>query len=1070
MSVSAQQISVDLKKAPLEQAFRQIEAQVVQRFVYTREMMDQSVPVTISAKDVSLDKLLSLLFAAQPLDWTLDEKFIKVRFKTIIGEQRIVVNGTVINDAGQPVPAATVVAVKSKQMTTTDGEGRFTLRNVIAGDDLRISSIGFADKTVIAGSGDLIRVIMEVAYSQLDETVVMAYGKTTRRFNTGNISKVSREEIEAQPVSNPLATLSGRVPGLVITQSSGVPGASFKVEIRGRTALDLTLSKNDPLFVIDGIPFEPGNTSSNLFISAANNPNSASEGGLSPLNTINPADIESIEVLKDADATAIYGSRGANGVILITTKKGKPGATALHARIYHGTGKVGRHVDMMNTQQYVEMRREAFRNDGIVPTATNAPDIMLWDTTRYTDFSKLLIGNTAHITDAQVSLTGGSELTSYLVGANYHRETTVFPGDFADVRSSINLNLNQRTSNNKLNFSISTYFSRDNNQQTAFDLSTNLRLPPNLLLFDSAGALAWQEKNVFFSAVNSFTNPLAQLLQKHQTISENLNLNFSGKWQLARGLEIKATAGYNRFLTDESSFRPKASLAPNNNTLASANFGGTSMSNWILEPQAEYTTAISKIKLQLLVGTTFQEKEFSSQTILATNYANDVLLQSVAAAGAINASNFYSQYRYTALFGRAGIQINRKYLLKISARRDGSSRFGPDRRFATFGAVGAGWLFTEENFLKNRQSLLSFGKLRGSIGYTGNDQIGDYKFYDLWTNTFLGYMGAAGLMPTGLFNPNYNWEGNLKLEGGIELGIAKDRVVVTASYYRHRSSNQLVNFNLPAQTGFATVVRNMPAVVENYGVEIGINGKVINNRIFSWNSSFNITVSRNRLKSFPGLATSPYYTSYVEGQPLTAIRRFRFMGVNPTTGVYEFEDVNGDGLYTVAADYQYLGNRQPVYFGGFSNNFKFNGLQLDLLFQFVKQRGNNYLSTFYQYTPGMAFNQPVYILDRWQKPGDIATVQAYTTQSGGALNAASMRMNVSDGIYSDASFIRLKTAFLSYQFPKSVFAHLKIDAKVFIGAQNLLTITSFAGADPENQRLFQVPPLRVITGGIQVNF
>jgi TonB-linked SusC/RagA family outer membrane protein len=978
--------------------------------------------------------------------------------------------GRVVNEQGEPLPGLSVLIQNSMIKVITDVNGEFRIPNAPDHSILLFSGAEVLPLAVDASQQFLISITMKTKINELDQVIMMAYGQTTRRLNTGNIAKVSATEIGIQPVSNPIAALEGRVPGVLITQSTGVPGSSFKVEIRGRSALDLSLSKNDPLYVIDGVPFEMGNTPTNLLVSAANNPTSTSEGGLSALNTIDPQDIESIEILKDADATAIYGSRGANGVILITTKSGKSGKTKFTVSVTRGSSRVTRLLKMLNTQQYVAMRKEAFANDGIVPTTANAPDILLWDTTRYTDIQKLLIGGSAQYTDAQLSLSGGSAATTFLIGGAYHKETTVFPGDFSDVRVSTHVSLKHQSTDKKFSMAFKALYANDNNHLISADVSQYFRLSPNIKLFDSTGHLAWDDQGVAYSSFNSFLNPLALFNQRYHSINANLSSNLHLQYQLLSRLSIQVSLGYNDFRSNEHSIRPKSAIAPTSSTLASSQFGHSTSTSWIVEPQLDYHVQIHQLKITALLGSTFQDRSYSGTNISGTNYTSDLLLNTLSAAGVVTATNFDTKYRYAAVFSRLNFNWSDKYLLNLSARRDGSSRFGPGRQFANFGAAGAAWVFSTEPFFVHHFHYLSFGKLRASYGQTGNDQIGDYKFYDLWSNIPPTYQGVSGLIPTALFNPDYSWEVNRKFEAALDLGFLKDRLLLSIAYYRNRSSNQLTNYNLPIQAGFATVIRNLPALVQNSGLEISLTTKNIQSKAFTWTTTANLTIPHNKLVSFPGLATSNYFGTVVEGQSLTVIRRFKYLGVDPATGVYNFEDVDKDGMLTGAKDFQLLGNRDPQFYGGLQNTISYKGFQLDFFFQFAEQNGSNYLASVGNFSPGRGFNQPALVLGRWQHPGDLSNIQRFTTSSSTAAGvAASTRLNVSNGIYSDASYIRLKNISLSYQphFRWMKKAHLD-NLKIFINGQNLLTLTHFKGADPESQSYFQMPPLKTLAAGIQI--
>ncbi|WP_183562553.1 SusC/RagA family TonB-linked outer membrane protein [Mucilaginibacter sp. SP1R1] len=990
--------------------------------------------------------------------------------------QQLSLKGKVVSETGMPVAGATVVVKSGKQATTTNLNGEFNLVRIAPNATLIVTCIGYNMQEAIVKGNDSMVIKLSLHNSQLDEVIIQAYGTTTQRKNTGNITKITAAEIANQPVSNPLAALEGRVPGVNITQSSGVPGSSFNVEVRGRSTLDGSLSRNDPLIVIDGVFFEAGNQSYNQLRSAAND--NFGHGGLSPLNNINPNDIESIEVLKDADATAIYGSRGANGVLLITTKKGKAGKTVFNGNVYSGISTVPGTMNLLNTRQYVQMRKEGFKNDGITPSADPAdpgfaPDIMLWDTTRYTDLKKLLIGNTARSTDVQGTLTGGNPLNQFLIGGGYHRETNVFSDDLADTRATLHFSLNHSSENRKFTMGFSGGYSNDKNQLIATDLTQYINLPPNLLLRDKSGNLAFQEAGVSYATVNNMINPLAILQQTNTAITENLYSNLQLSYKILPSLLFKVSAGYNTFKTDEVSIIPQSSIDPYvaSYTPASSAFSNTSLSSWIIEPQLSYTKSISKGSLNVLIGGTFQEKKMKSNVIQATNFSSDLLLNNPAAAGLVTADIEQSLYHYEAVFGRVNYDWQGKYILNATFRRDGSSRFGPNKQFANFGAFGAGWIFSDEPIIQRHLPFLSFGKLRASYGITGNDQIGDYNYLSLYQNTGITYNGSPTLSPAKLYNPDYRWQTNKKAEIGIELGWLRDRLFFTASYYRERSSNQLVNYPLPTQTGFQNVVMNLPALVQNSGIELVLNTKNVNQKNFKWTTSLNATIPRNKLLSFPGLASTSYRSIYVVGQPLSVIYGFKYLGVNPQTGVYNFQDVNNDGKLN-ASDYQPLGNLNPKYYGGVSNTITVRQFQLDFLFEFKKQMGRNYLAQLFNNFPGIVANQPTIVLNRWQQPGDISTVQQYTAGNNqAAIIAANTQLNISNGIYGDASYIRLKNVALAYHLPESFLKHLGITGgKVYINAQNVLTITKYKGLDPETQNFYVLPPLRTIAAGLQLSF
>ena len=973
-------------------------------------------------------------------------------------------SGVVHTKNNLPLAHVTIGLRESETQTLTNTTGAFLLILKQPLDTLVVSAVGYRlyKLPVTAGTG-FIDISLEESTTPLDEVVVIGYGTTTRRYSTGSVATVSAADIAKQPVANPLAALEGRVPGLLVTQSSGVPGSSFAVQVRGQGSL---LQGSDPLFVVDGVPYAPNNNPVNNLGSAA----AATGGGLSPFSSLNPADIESISVLKDADATAIYGSRGANGVILITTKKGKNGKTTFSLNAYTGGSRATQRVQLLKTEDYLIMRREAFQNDGALPDAENAPDLTLWDTARYTDFGKELVGGTAGSSDVQASLSGGSGNTQFLLSGGYHRETTVFPGDLHDKRGSLNSSLTHTSNNKKLLLSLSILYSNENNSILVADLSGQTRLAPDAPpLYDSTGALSWRGDGI------TFNNPLSYLQQTYRAVTDNGLGNLNLSYRVAPGLTIRLTGGYHIYGLSEVNTNPATSQNPIYSPQGYTLFGETKLRSWIAEPGAEYTaTLLRKLHVNALAGGTVQDTRNRYSSLFAYGYSNDQLLESPSAAASLFAlSSGSTAYKYAALFGRLNLVWNDRYILNLSGRRDGSSRFGPGKQFANFGAIGAAWLFANEKGIQKALPFLSYGKLRAGYGSTGNDQIGDYNYLNTWSPAGFPYNGMAGLYPTRLFNPSYSWEINRKAELGLDLGLWHDRILLNSAFFRNRSSNQLVSYSLPSQTGFASILENLPATIQNTGLELSLTTKNIDRTNFSWTTTFNLSIPKNKLLSFPGLVSSAYASRYVVGKSVSIVRGYRYEGVDPQTGVFRFTDANKDGVLN-PDDMNIIADLSPKYYGGFGNTFSCKGFSLDLFFQFKKGTGLNELSSIYNpylAPPGGLTNEPSAVLSRWQKPGDQSNYQRFTATPGTDAYNALLYLSSSAAVYSNASYLRLKNAAISYTLPTTLLTKWGAGTcRVYAQAQNLLTITGYRGTDPETQNLFSLPPLRTITGGIQITF
>lgn len=1064
-----QTVSLSEKNAPLIKVMKEIEQQTGYAFFYKSQWLLQARKVTIKVENIPLQQALDLCFKDQPFTYVMSGKNISIEPKENSSTERkppplIDVRGRVLDSKGQPVAAATISVPGTNKTTITEADGSFTLTGIDEDAVIVISHVQYETENITLNGRSLVNATLQIKISGLDELQVIAYGTTTKRFNTGNVSTVKAEEIQKQPVSNPLLALQGRVPGIFITQNSGLPGSSLRVQIRGQNSIR---NGNLPLYIVDGVPY-----TSSLLPDAGN-----IIGNGDPFNFINPTDIESIEILKDADATAIYGSRAANGAILITTKKGKAGKTVIDINIQNGWSKVSRFMDLMNTEQYLEMRREAFKNDGLTPTINNAPDLLFWDTNRSTDWQKELIGGTAKWQDARIAFSGGNANTQFYIGGGFHKETTAFPGDFEDKKGSAHLNILNTSLNRKFKISLSGSFVADNNRLTATEDLTAIaiRLAPNAPpVYKDDGSLNWAPVNNGESG--TWINPLSYINSQYKSKTYNLIANSLLSYQLIKGLEIKTSIGYTYLHTDGYRGAPFAYFDParwasEGNNLRSAAYSNNTIRSWIIEPQLSYTKYWGKGTLTALIGSTIQESNTNGSVLNGQGYNSDQVIEDIRSAADITVgSSVISVYKYNALFARLNYNWNEKYLVNLTARRDGSSRFGPESQFHNFGAASVGWIFSREKFLSKASNVLSFGKLRLSYGTTGSDQLGDYSFLNLYRTTNVGipYLGSNGLTVDGLFNPNLQWEETKKAEAGLELGFFKDRILLTASYFRNHSSNQLVSYGLPSTTGASSINRNLPATVENSGIELMLNTVNIRNKAISWSSSINLTIYRNKLISYPDLEKSSYADIYTVGKSLNIVKRYRFAGVNPATGVYQFYDSKGDIVATpsFATDRTVLLDRNPKYYGGFENTFSYKGIELSFLFQYVKQVGSSYeagnLAGF------LNINQPLTVLERWQKPGDNSSIQKFTT--GFSVFSALNRRNNSDAAFTDASYLRLKNLSLSWQVPKGLTNKLHVDnCKLYLRAQNLLTITNYEGGlDPETMNVSSLPPLRTITFGINV--
>jgi len=960
--------------------------------------------------------------------------------------------GKVTDELGNPLIGATVVVKGSQHGVTTDGQGDFTLPNARNGIQLLVSNVGYETRELpIKGKSVLIK--LPIVIQSLDETIVKGYYSTTRRLNTGTVSKISSKEISQQPIADPIVALEGRVPGLYIYQSSGIPGSNVNVSLRGMNSI---ANGNIPLYIIDGVPFLSTSLTNTSVISAA--------GAISPFSSLRMHDIESIEILKDADATAIYGSRGANGVILITTKKGKPGKTRFDVNVYHGFGKISNKLDLMNTGQYLKMRQEAMANDGITAGPSDYDVNGEWDTIRYTDWQKVMIGGTANIVDAQGTLSGGNSFTQFLLSGGYRRETTVFPGNSNVQTGSGHININHRSEDSRLKANILTSYVVNKSSLPFLDFTNYVLLAPNApRLYNEDGSLNWQN--------SSWTNPLASLEQKSTSTTNNLNTSIDVAYTVFKNFNIRGRGGYNDIRMESINLNPASRLDPSitvRPSLRSQRNAQNTVKSWILEPSIDYSLSFGENKIESLLGTTFQQTTQSSQALFASGFESDALIKNTSAATTLRILNKDgSKYRYSSLYARIGYSFKEKYILNLTGRSDASSRFGPGKQIGYFGAVGGAWIFSREQFIKNHSSFLSFGKLRASYGTTGNDQLGNYKYLSTYTPNNSSYQGISGLIPTQLTNPDFSWETVKKLEAGLDLGFKNDNILFGVTWYRNRTGNQLVGYSLPITTGFDNVQANLPAVIQNTGFEFEISSRNINGRDFQWQTAFNLTIPKNKLISYPNIEGSSYATTYVVGDPLFVRFRYQYLGLDHSTNIYTFEDMDKDGniSYTEDRSAKFVGQK---FFGGMNNTLTYKGIELNMFIQFVKQNGYKLTSAI----PGTFLSEGSNQLTSLIKDRETGVAQVYTANFDSDASQAFYLYQASNGVIHDASFIRLKTISLSWNIGQYLPSWLNA-ARIYVNAQNLLTITSYKGFDPELQadaNQLSLPPLKMMAAGIQLTF
>lgn len=690
----SQKVTLSEKNALLEKVFTSIKQQTGYEFLYTDEMLQKAERITIDLKSVELQEALNLVFKNQPLTFSIIERTVVIKPKApeVIKEKLppppISVKGRVVNEQGEGV-VATVMVKGANNGVTTNADGTFELKNVDENATLVISGVGIEETVVIKVNGkiDLGNISTETKIiSGQDVTLNTGYMSSTKKKSTMNIYRVEGKELENQPVSSLINALAGRVPGLDITPKANQPGRAPTIEIRGNNSL--TTGGSSPLYVIDGvqIPSRPLNDASGL-------------ATFDPIAGLSTQNIESIEILKDAAATAIYGSKGANGVIRITTKKaslGKSG-TSFNLNLYQGFGKMARKVKLLNKDQYLEMRKEAFKNTGAVPSIFDHDLNGNWDTNRETDWQDVLLGGTSSIKDAQATFSGGNENSSFRIGAGYHKETTIYPGDgFGFYKVNADMSFTHRSINKKFQVSGAINFGYLNDKNFNYNTFPTMAWslsPVAPKLFNDDGTLNWQ----FYGGgnQNSWDNPFAELLKTFDVSTRNIIANSTLGYNITQELQLKVITSFSTTGNNDTRKAPNIALAPSFRDIypSTASFANSERNSFMVEPQLSFNKVIKNHSFRTMIGSTYQQSRTIYRLIQGSGYPSVALMGSVRGATTITSqADENTHYKYASVYLHVGYDYASKYLIDLTVRRDGSSKFGPNNRYGNFGALGAGHL------------------------------------------------------------------------------------------------------------------------------------------------------------------------------------------------------------------------------------------------------------------------------------------------------------------------------------------------------------------------------------------
>lgn len=1078
--VYSQKVNISAAAAPLEKVLDQIKRQTGYSFFWNDQLIAQSPAVTVQLKSATLAQALDACLRGLPLTYEIkeQERFVYIKPSTtnpvITTAQPVApkkdtsftIAGRVTDERGHPLGGASIKVKGSDVTVSSDLKGYFKLLNSKANITLVVSFVGYKDKELPVTGNKNVTISLAQSNTELDQIQIIGYGtiSTAKRLNTGDVTTVTAEEIRKNPVNNVLEAIQGKVPGLFIQQVTGQPGGAFT--LRMRSAANFSAGAPSPLIVVDGVMY-PGGT-----LPLSDNPNYGTANflkGGSGLNYINPNDIESISVLKDADATALYGSSGAYGVVLITTKKAKPGAPpSLNANIYSGVSVLGVTPPLLNTSEYLMLRREALKNDGLTPTVADKDVNGAWPEDRYEDFRKTLLGSKAQTTNASLTYSGGSQNTSYMISGSLRNNGNIQRHKGASTDGTLRFSLNSTTNDNKFSINLAGSYLSSKSDMVPMDFSTAITLaaPNSPPLFLPDGSINWE------NGINGVANNINKM---YENVTNNLLGNGSLIYRPIKQLTLRTDLSYNEIAGREFMGYPTTTQPPAYTNAALEthslvhNFNVRTIS---VSPNAAYSMKLlGKGDLNMSVGGRIDNKLSTKNEIHGQGFASDALLSNPSVGSLVTTSYGSTPYRSLGAYAIVKFIWDQKYIVNLNGRRDGSTKFGDGKKFGNFGSVALAWIFSEESFFKKLGPVFSFGKLRGSTGVIGGDAVGDFAYLSTYSAGSGTYFNRTGLSVGRIANPALSWEKNRNSEIGIELGFLNDRIFAEVSTYRNLASNQLINMPMSTVTGVSSMTVNSDATIRTSGWEMSLSATTVRTKDFTWTIKGNISIPKSKLVKLP--VTTTLDPKYKLNKPVTGVVLYKSEGINPQTGYYSFTNAAG-----VTDDYmsglketdktEFL-DLAPKYYGGVQNSFRYKRMSVDLTVNFTNRVGLNMLAQQGFPFGYMGINGGTFWLDRWQKPGDITNVPLVSTSFFNWSRHEYYKQ--STGAYSDASYARLQNVSIRYAVDPQLLGRLHVkDLSVYLQGQNLLTFSGYNGLDPENLDAGTIPPMRVFTAGINLTF
>ncbi|MBO9153449.1 TonB-dependent receptor [Chitinophaga sp. GCM10012297] len=1074
----AQNITINEKNAPLEKILKLIRVQSGYDFMYDKDLISKIDKVDLQVKNVTVQQAMQRCLAGLPLSFYIDDRMIVIKKKEAAPQQKMdsTITGRVTDDeSGEAVPGASVMVKGGSARAVTDQDGHFRIA-APDGAVVVISFIGYEKKEAVVNGRELSVKISPTA-SAMKEVVVTGYGETRRRDLTGSIASVKMEDFHKAPVRSFEEALAGRVAGVQVSSSDGQPGADMRVVIRGNNSVT---QDNSPLYVIDGFPMEsPDN------------------------NAINPSEITSIEILKDASATAIYGARGANGVVIITTKKGREGPPVITYNGYYGIQQNIRKMDLMEPYEFVKYQVE--RDSALANPAylANGKSIEEYRNVKGLDLQDEIF-RIQPMQNHFISISGGTKATKYLISGSYLNQDGVIVNTGYD-RFQGRLNVETAISDNfkvgiNANLSHLDKFGTTPATGRGSVFSSNLMYSVwgfRPVTGNSGSALIDEEIDDVVDPLSDYRfNPLYSVKNEHrQTLSDITMVNGFAEYKIGKYLTLRVTGGMTKEKIKTEAFNNSKTATGSPFTQAGKNFGVNGSVNFVERNSYlnENTLTFNKElnrshRINAVAGFTAQSSNSARNGYAANQVPNEALgVAGLREGTPVTVNSGASSFTLASFLGRVNYTFRDKYLLTASFRADGSSKFSDGNKWGFFPSGSVAWRINEEAFMKSLR-FISNAKLRASYGVTGNNRVSDFAYLSAITlpagiaYSFDNLPVKAAILSE-LGTKMLKWESTRQSNIGLDLGFFDQRLTLEADAYKKMTSDLLLNAKLPTSMGFTEAFKNI-GKVQNSGLEFTLNGDILRKTALKWNAGFNISFNKNKLVQLAdnqtellsiltwnldfskvplyiaevGAPISQYYGYIWEGNYQYSdfdetspgvyalkdgVATYRTNRAQTQPGDIRLKDITGDGKVNTD-DRTVIGNPNPDYTGGFTNNFSWKGFDLNVFFQFaVGQEIFNANRIIFEGGGRMHQNMFATYENRWTPENQNNTY--YRTNGQGPAD-----FGYSTRLVEDGSYLRLKTVALGYNIPAGVLKRIKLSSlRVYASAQNLVTWTKYSGFDPE---------------------